>query len=90
MGKVDKERIAAVRTLEHLGFKFDGRNWVGGVPAIVPEADALHGLLMDRAEALAGGTDGSPEADELATIADVLEAYEAKRWPDGRIAGGKG
>ena len=61
MGKVDKERVTAVRTLEHLGFTFDGEHWVGGVPAIVPDADALHGLLMDRAEALAGGTDNSPE-----------------------------
>ena len=33
MGKVDKERIAAVRTLEHLGFKFDGEHWVGGAPS---------------------------------------------------------
>ena len=79
-----------MRTLEHLGFKFDGELWVGGVPAIVPEADALHGLLMDRAEALAGGTDNSPESDELRAVADALDAYEAKRWPGGRISGGKG
>ncbi len=32
MSAVDKERIAAVRTLEHLGFKFDGEHWLGGVP----------------------------------------------------------
>jgi hypothetical protein len=27
---------------------------------------------------------------KLAEMADVLEAYEAKRWPDGRVDGGKG
>ncbi len=90
MGKVEKQRISAVCMLERLGFKFDGEHWVGGVPAIVPEADALHGLLMDRAEALAGGTDNSPESDELRAVAHALDAYEAKRWPGGRIDGGKG
>ena len=34
------------------------------------QADALHTLLMKRA--------------------DALEAYELKRWPDGKVAGGKG
>ncbi len=90
MSAVDKQRIAAVQALEAMGFRFDGTQWLGPGYAFCTEADLMHGLLMDRAEALAGGTDGSPEADELATLADVLEAYEAKRWPGGRIHGGKG
>ena len=90
MGMVDKQRIAAVRALRDLGFTFDGTQWVGGVTQIVPEADALHGLLMDRAAVLAGGAEKSPETDELSAIADALDAYEAKRWPNGRITGGKG
>ena len=90
MSVVDKQRIAAVQTLEAMGYRFDGTQWLGPGYAFCTEADLMHGLLMDRAEALAGGTDGSPEADELATLADVLEAYEAKRWPGGRIDGGKG
>ena len=79
-----------MQALEAMGFRFDGTQWLGPGYAFCTEADLMHGLLMDRAEALAGGPDGSPEADELATLADVLEAYEAKRWRGGRIQGGKG
>jgi hypothetical protein len=28
--------------------------------------------------------------EELRTLADVIDAYEAKRWPSGKVAGGKG
>lgn len=90
MGMVDRQRAEAVRMPHDLGFTFDGARWIGGVAPIVPEADALHGLLMDRAAVLAGGSEGSPETDELSIIADALEAYEAKRWPNGRVDGGKG
>ena len=52
------------------------------------EADAMHALLVKRADALVGCTEASSE--ELRALADVLDAYEAKRWPSGKVAGGKG
>jgi len=47
--------------------------------------DRMHGVL-----ALIGCTEGSAEEAELATLSDLIEAYERWRWPDGKIAGGKG
>jgi len=55
---------------------------------LVAEADAMHTQLVCRADELVGCTDGSPEAAELAAITDVLENYEIKRWPLGKIPGG--
>jgi hypothetical protein len=57
------------------------------------EADAMHGALMLHADALAGCMEGSEEDIELQAIVDLIEAYEAKRWPLGKdpnVPGGKG
>lgn len=56
----------------------------------VPEADAMHGQLVRRADDLAGCIETSPQEQELESIVDVIEAYEAKRWPEAKIPGGKG
>jgi len=53
-------------------------------------ADTMHALLVTRADALMGCTEGSAEEKELARLTDAIEAYETIRWPEGKIPGGKG
>jgi hypothetical protein len=43
----------------------------------------MYGVLMSRADALRG-------CRGLTRIVNALEAYETKRWPEGKEAGGKG
>ena len=95
--ELDKQRIAAVQTLEGLGYTYRDGEWLPTVVApplpLTAEADAMHGMLMRRADALDGCSKGSDEEGELETIVDLLEAYEAKRWPLGKdlgVPGGKG
>ena len=94
MVDIDRQRITAVIRMEAKGYVFDGMEWqpVEGatVPSLTTAADALHARLVMRADALAGCTEGSDEEGELVAIAEVVEAYEAVRWPEGKIAGGKG
>jgi hypothetical protein len=95
MSMIDRQRIAAVKALEALGYTFDGVAWnappaAGASPDLVAESDALHSLLVLRADRLEGCTEGSDEATEFRLIADTVEAYEANRWLDGKVPGGKG
>jgi len=46
--------------------------------------------LVERADELIGCAENSPEGAELASIVEAIEAYEALRWPTGKIPGGKG
>jgi hypothetical protein len=55
-----------------------------------PEADAKPALLIKRADRLVGCIQGSREAAEMQAIVDAQDAYEAKRWPRGKVDGGKG
>ena len=77
----DKQRVTSVRALEALGYSFPPTP--ADVPAVslAREADQMHALLVQRADQLDGCTEGSREEQELAAIADAMEAYEAKRWP---------
>jgi len=59
-------------------------NGAAQAPAIT---DALHALLVKRADDLEDCTEGSDQEHELAAITDAIEAYEAVRWP-GKISGG--
>jgi hypothetical protein len=65
---INRQRIAAARTLEALGYAYQGGQWVPPTAATTPsplpmtaEADALHGALMRRADALVACTEGSDE-----------------------------
>jgi len=95
---IDKQRVAAVRQLEAIGYRYEGNEWVPASPSAVAgprwlmtaESDAMHGVLVQRADALEGCIEGSEEERELAAIADAIEAYEATRWPESKEPGGKG
>jgi len=54
------------------------------IEAPTATADRMHALLVMRTDALEGCTEGSPEEAELAALVDVIEAYQAVRWPLGR------
>ncbi len=88
MSEIDRQRIAAVLSLEALGYTFRAGRWhppVHAPSAAVPEADAMHSLLVQRADVLIGCMDGSADQDELEGIGEAIEAYEAVRWPDGKV-----
>ena len=96
---IDRKRIAAVRTLEVLGYSYCNGEWLapaaaaGTPPPMAAEADAMHGKLMQRMDVLAGCIEGSAEAGELKAIVDLIEACEAKWGPlgkDANVPGGKG
>ena len=61
-----------------------------GFARLTSTADALHALLLKRADKLEGFIEGSVEEAEFASIADALVAYEEQRWPSGNVPGGKG
>jgi hypothetical protein len=99
---IDKQRIAAVAALETLDLKYtsdrgwlppinSGRGAIGGTPPdFAAEADVMHALLVMRADVLIGAPETSDGATELRHITDAVEAYEIKRWPRGKVQGGKG
>jgi hypothetical protein len=91
MGDIDRQRIAAVRTLEALGYVYRAGEWRAAVTLpLADEGDAMYALLTELADDLIGCAEGSPEDDDLQRIVRVLQTDEAKRWPTGNEPGGKG
>jgi hypothetical protein len=95
MSNIDKQRIAAVRKLERLGYTFAAGDWhaPAGMTVANPtsaQADAMHAILVQRADALEGCPEGSEDERELAAITNAIDAYEGLRWPNGKVDGGKG
>ena len=79
MSNIDKQRIAAVRKLEAMSYVFHEHDWTGPTIPSAFEADAMHALLVLRADAIEGCTQGSEEEREFAMIAEAVEAYDGKR-----------
>jgi hypothetical protein len=84
---------SAVKTMKELGYSNQQGIWSSppvAVAHLANLADAMHALLVHRADELEGCIEGSAEEAELASIVNVIEAYEEKRWPLGKVPGGKG
>jgi hypothetical protein len=62
----------------------------GGWTSQQVQADKMHALLVERADALMGCTEGSPEEAELTALTDAIEAYKAVRWPQRQGSGRQG
>jgi hypothetical protein len=94
---IDKQRISAVAKLEELGYTFclaDGRTAPGtsGSAGAVPstaESDAMHAVLVRRADALQECTEGSPEEAELEMIVSAIEPTKPSAGPMGRSRGAR-
>ena len=67
------------------GDSYQGGEWVPALPSaaagprslMTAEADAMHGVLVQRADALEGCTEGSDEEAEFKRVVDAIKAYEA-------------
>jgi hypothetical protein len=73
-----------------MGYRFRDDKWLGrDATGGSPEGDAMHALLIQRADQLEGCIEGSAEDQELAAIITTIDGYEQLRWPNGTTAGGK-
>jgi len=78
--------------MKELGYTNEQGIWSSppvAVAYLASVADVMRAFLVKRADELFCCVEGSPEERELEAIADALEAYEAQRWPLGKVPGGK-
>ena len=95
MSMIDKERIAAVRKLQAMGYAFDGSDWQP--PEDIHEskliawtqADALHAKLVQLADTLLGCSEGSLQEVVHYALTKAINGYQSARWPQGRVADGQ-
>jgi len=96
MSMVDKQRIAAVRKLQAIGYAFDGADWQPPATVQAPklvawaDADALYAQLVQLADKLDGCAEGSVQEAVRYALAEAIDGYQSVRWPGGRTADGKG
>ena len=76
MNNLDQKIMAAERDLAAFAQGGFTSPWA---ELVQTPADKMHALLVERADALMGCTEGSPEEAELATLTDAIEAYETVR-----------
>jgi hypothetical protein len=92
MGATSRQ-ATTTKTMKELGYTCDRGVWTSSPEAVAHlagVADGMHAVLVRRADELDGCTEGSPEEAEFIKLVEVIEAYEEKRWPNGKIPGGKG
>jgi hypothetical protein len=92
MSMIDKERIAAVRKLQAMGYAFDGGDWqplenMQG-PKLVTwtEADALYAKLVQLADTLDYCAEGSLQEVVRYALTKAINGYQSVRWPQGGVA----
>jgi hypothetical protein len=96
MSTIDRQRIAAVRKLQAMEYAFDGGDWLPPEdtqgPKLVTwtEADALHAKLVQLADTLDGCAEGSQQEAVRYALTKAINGYQSVRWPQGRVADGKG
>ena len=95
MREIDKQRVRGMEVLRQMGFTWRNGRWLPPVgtenqPAIVAAADAMHRVLVERADRLVGCSENSDDEADLIQIGEAIEAYEMQRWSRGKDPGGKG
>jgi len=88
-----RQAMVTAKTMKELGYTCDKGIWTSSPEAVAHlanVADKMHALLVARADELDGCTEGSPEEAEYIKVVEAIEVYEAERWPEGHIPGGKG
>jgi hypothetical protein len=75
MGASRRQATSIDKTMKELGYTCDQGVWTSSPEAVARlagVADAMHALLIKRADELVGCTPNSPEEAELVALTDVI------------------